>query len=91
MSGSNARSCTSQVRFVREGGEGSELFFHLLLDEPDAAPAAESGGGTGAGPAGGGHTGLVQFLEHIRQEVLSALRLEAAQQQSQQTASKAAS
>lgn len=32
--------CAVQVRTVREGSEEAELFFHLLLDEPDATVGA---------------------------------------------------
>ncbi|KXZ54187.1 hypothetical protein GPECTOR_5g282 [Gonium pectorale] len=77
------RRITPQVKILREGGEDSELFETLMLDEPDAhlegeeghhtqqQPEAEAAGGSGNGGSSGGASGfgLVQFLEHIRSEV----------------------
>lgn len=72
---------------MREGTDEAALFFHLLLDEPDeqepavTAGTPASGGTTPQGSSAGSGTtaqfGLVQFLEHIRLEVVSALKAEA--------------
>lgn len=82
------RRVTTHVEVVREGAdaEGSDLFYSLLIDDPDdladtpmpavgqaAAPAAQPAGG-GAGAASPSPTGVAQFAEHIKAEVFMQLQ-----------------
>lgn len=75
---------TTHVDVVREGGEGADLFWSLLIDDPDdvegsdpAAAAAASGPGdgqqqeAGAAPA---PTGVSAFIQHIKAEVTMSLQ-----------------
>lgn len=62
-----------QVKILREGGEDSELFEQLLLDEPDGHDNSSAAAG------GNGGFGLVQFLEHVATEAALQLQHEAQQ------------
>ena len=80
----------AKVRYVREGTAEADLFFQLLLDEPEL-PEPEPQGAAAAATAGPGQLGsqtdaslpsstqygLGQFLEHVRGEVLVHLASEA--------------
>lgn len=73
------------MKILREGGEDSELFDQLLLDEPDGHDGGGGGGGASggdgnAGGSGGGSSsqgfGLVQFVEHVQHEAAMQLTYE---------------
>lgn len=64
---------------MREGTPEADLFYHLLLDEPDAFAQEHAAGEGAAAPATSASAsfGLVQFMDHIRTEVVSGLNKEA--------------
>lgn len=65
---------------VRDGQDGSDLFYSLLIDDPDDfdQPAEQQGQGqTAAGAAGNPNpspTGVDQFIQHIKAEVFLQLQ-----------------
>ncbi len=77
----NWNSLHVQVKYIHEGSEECELFFQLLLDEPEQQEVALNQA-TATQPSQGGGTdlsssqsqyGLAQFLDHVRGEVLKSL------------------
>lgn len=83
------RRVTTHVDVVREGADGAELFYSLLIDDPDELAdtpippvgqeqqqAAVAGGSAraAAGGTGPSPTGVAQFVEHIKAEVFLQLQ-----------------
>lgn len=71
---------TTHVEVVRDGQDGSDLFYSLLIDDPDdldtpadqqQAAAAAGGGPPTATPS---PTGVDQFIQHIKAEVVMQLQ-----------------
>jgi len=75
---------TTHVEVVRDGQDGSDLFYSLLIDDPDDldTPADQqqqqqqqaAGGGGGPPPATPSPTGVDQFIQHIKAEVVMQLQ-----------------
>ena len=81
------RRVTTHVEVVKEGDDSADLFYSLLIDDPDeladtpippvdqhqAAPTAHGSSGAAAQP-GPSPTGVEQFVEHIKAEVFTQLQ-----------------
>jgi hypothetical protein len=63
---------TTHIEVVRDGQDGSALFYSLLIDDPDDldAPAEQQQGGAPTPSP----TGVDQFIQHIKAEVVMQLQ-----------------
>lgn len=84
------RRVTTHVEVVKEGDDGADLFYSLLIDDPDeladtpipplgqqasqADATAGQQGATAPASAGPSPTGVQQFVEHIKAEVFTQLQ-----------------
>lgn len=82
------RRVTTHVEVIREGDDSADLFYSLLIDDPDEladtpippvdqqmAQAPSGQGRATASPSPGpSPTGVEQFVEHIKAEVFSQLQ-----------------
>jgi hypothetical protein len=67
------RRVTTHIEVVRDGQDGSDLFYSLLIDDPDDLDqTTEQQGQAAAGASGSSNpspTGVDQFIQHIKAEV----------------------
>lgn len=73
------RRVTTHIEVVRDGQDGSDLFYSLLIDDPDDldTPAEQQQQQQGAAGVGGptpSPTGVDQFIQHIKAEVVMQLQ-----------------
>jgi hypothetical protein len=72
------RRVTTHIDVVRDGQDGSDLFYSLLIDDPDdldtPAEQQQQGAAAGALASQPSPTGVDQFVQHIKAEVFLQLQ-----------------
>jgi hypothetical protein len=65
------RRVTTHIEVVRDGQDGSDLFYSLLIDDPDDLdqPAEQQAAAGASGSSNPSPTGVDQFIQHIKAEV----------------------
>lgn len=74
------RRVTTHVEVLKEGDDSADLFYSLLIDDPDeladtpVLPVDRQQTGPAAAAPGPSPTGVEQFVEHIMAEVFTQLQ-----------------